>query len=35
MVLEGAIIWVYCWTDDNVTKILGNKKLTGGACQRE
>ena len=27
MPLEEFIIWVYCWTDENVVKVLGNQKL--------
>jgi hypothetical protein len=27
MPLEEFIIWVYCWTDENVAEVLGNEKL--------
>ena len=27
MPLEEFTIWVYCWTDENVAKVLGNQKL--------
>jgi hypothetical protein len=27
MPLEEFIIWVYCWTDENVAKVIGNNKL--------
>ena len=27
MPLEEFIIWVYCWTDENVAKVIGNQKL--------
>lgn len=27
MRLEEFIIWVYCWTDENMTEVLGNTKL--------
>ena len=27
MPLEGFIIWVYCWTDENMTEVLGNTAL--------
>jgi hypothetical protein len=27
MPLEKFIIWVYCWTDENVAKVIVNEKL--------
>jgi hypothetical protein len=27
MPLKDFIIWVYCWTDENMTEVLGNTTL--------
>ena len=33
MPLEEFIIWVYCWTDENMGKVLGNTKLRSRGFQ--
>jgi len=33
MPLEEFIIWTYCWTDENMNKILGNTKLRSRGFQ--
>jgi hypothetical protein len=35
MPLEEFIIWVYCWTDENVNKVLENTKLRSRGFQPE
>jgi hypothetical protein len=33
MLLEEFIIWVYCWTDENMSKVLGDVKLRSRGFQ--
>jgi hypothetical protein len=33
MPLEKFIIWLYCWTDENVDKVLGNEILSSRGFQ--
>lgn len=35
MPLEEFIIWVYCWTDENMSKVLGKTKLRSRGFQPE
>ena len=35
MPLEEFIIWVYCWIDENVSKVLENTKLRSRGFQLE
>ena len=35
MPLEGFIIWIYCWTDENMSKVLGDVKLRSRGFQPE
>jgi hypothetical protein len=33
MPLDEFIIWIYCWTDENIAKVLGNQKLRSRGFQ--
>ena len=35
MPLEGFIIWVYCWINENMSKVLGDVKLRSRGFQPE